>query len=79
MEGMVELAEQIFNLPVQVGMPRGVSGLTEIVGDPSHATGVGLVLYGYRNRYQKGMRSLKGGNLFDRISDRMRRWWGDFF
>ncbi|MBN2374319.1 cell division protein FtsA [bacterium] len=50
MEGMVELAEQIFDLPVRVGYPNSVGGLKDIVKSPIHATGVGLVLYGAMNR-----------------------------
>ena len=46
MRGVVELARERFRLPVRIGRPRGVSGLTDIVSGPLHATSVGLVLYG---------------------------------
>lgn len=46
MEGVVELAEEVFHLPVRVGLPQHVTGLTDVVGNPIHATGVGLLLYG---------------------------------
>jgi cell division protein FtsA len=45
LEGTRELAEQVFDLPVRVGTPLAVDGLTEIVGHPMYATGVGLLLY----------------------------------
>src|SRR5512140_437812 len=45
MPGLVELAEQVLDLPVRRGTPAGVSGLVEAVGDPRQATGVGLVTY----------------------------------
>jgi cell division protein FtsA len=45
-----ELAEQIFDLPVRVGNPRGVGGVSEIINTPQCATAVGLLLYGMRNR-----------------------------
>ena len=45
MEGIAELGEQIFNLPTRVGLPLGVTGLSESVADPIFATGVGLVIY----------------------------------
>jgi cell division protein FtsA len=46
MTGVVEYAEQVFHMPVRIGTPVGVKGLTEYVQDPSYATVVGLLLYG---------------------------------
>ena len=46
MQGVVELAEEVFHLPVRVGAPQYVSGLVELVKNPIYATGVGLLLYG---------------------------------
>ena len=46
MEGVVELAEEMLQMPVRVGIPQHVSGLAEVVGNPVHATGVGLLLMG---------------------------------
>ena len=45
MEGAVELAEEIFHLPVRLGVPQYVEGLVDVVRNPLHATGVGLLLY----------------------------------
>ncbi|MGH7724316.1 MAG: cell division protein FtsA [Candidatus Eiseniibacteriota bacterium] len=45
MPGVVELAEQIFEMPVRRGVPSGLSGLMENVRDPRHSTGVGLILH----------------------------------
>ncbi|NIB40054.1 cell division protein FtsA [Pseudomaricurvus alkylphenolicus] len=45
MEGVVELAEEIFHMPVRLGNPQHVSGLTDIVNNPIYSTGVGLLLY----------------------------------
>ena len=45
MEGAVELAEEIFHLPVRLGVPQYVEGLVDVVRNPIHATGVGLLLY----------------------------------
>ena len=50
LEGMSEIAEQIFDLPVRCGIPVGVGGLTDHVSSPVFATPVGLVLYAHRNR-----------------------------
>lgn len=44
--GLIELAEEIFHMPVRMGVPQNVSGLTEVVKNPIHSTGVGLLMYG---------------------------------
>jgi len=44
--GLVELAEEIFHMPVRMGIPQHVSGLTDVVQNPIYSTGVGLLLYG---------------------------------
>ncbi len=50
MEGVIELAEEIFHMPVRLGHPQHVKGLAEIVRNPIHATGVGLLLFGQQRR-----------------------------
>ncbi len=45
MEGAVDLAEEIFHVPVRLGVPQNVHGLADVVRNPIHATGVGLLLY----------------------------------
>ena len=45
MEGVVELAEEVFHVPVRLGIPQFVEGLSDVVRNPIHATGVGLLLY----------------------------------
>src|SRR5690606_10163312 len=49
-EGLVELAEEIFHMPVRLGLPQYVTGLTDVVRNPVYATGVGLLLFG--NQHQ---------------------------
>jgi cell division protein FtsA len=49
MEGAIELAEEVFHMPVRLGVPQFVSGLVEVVSNPIHATGVGLLLYAKGN------------------------------
>jgi cell division protein FtsA len=49
MEGMVELSEQIFDMPVKKGIPQGFSGLVDIASTPIHSTGVGLIIYGWEH------------------------------
>jgi cell division protein FtsA len=50
MEGMIDLAEEVFHMPVRLGIPQGVGGLSGVVHNPIYATGVGLVLFGARAR-----------------------------
>lgn len=49
-EGVVELAEEIFHMPVRIGVPQHVSGLVDVVRNPIHSTGVGLLLFGYQQQ-----------------------------
>ena len=74
MEGAVELAEEVFHMPVRLGAPQYVDGLKEVVKNPIHATGVGLLLYGYENIVrQSGRSSPVGGSIGDMWS-RMKSW-----
>jgi len=50
MDGMRELGERVFEMPVRIGASRGVGGLQEVCDDPIYSTAVGLLLYGHRNR-----------------------------
>ncbi len=76
--GMPELAEQIFNLPVRRGDPIGIGGLTDVVNSPIYATGVGLVKYGSRNLQSRNF-TIGQENVFDKITSRMKEWFGEFF
>ena len=53
MEGVIELAEEIFHMPVRLGSPQNISGLKDIVNNPIYATGVGLLLYA-KEQYEGG-------------------------
>jgi len=71
-----EIAESIFELPTRLGKPREISGLVDVVNNPMYATGVGLVLYGARNRITKKFR-IRDVNIFNRIMTRMKKWFKD--
>ena len=73
-----ELAEQIFDLPVRRGKPADIGGLTDVVNSPIYATGVGLVKYGSRNLQTRNF-VIGQENLFDRVTRRMKEWFGEFF
>ena len=52
MEGVIELAEEIFHMPVRLGSPHNIKGLVDIVANPIYATGVGLLQYGMKQQLQ---------------------------
>jgi cell division protein FtsA len=54
MEGAVELAEEVFHVPVRLGLPSGVTGISEVVRNPVYATGVGLLLYARQHMVPAG-------------------------
>ena len=62
MEGVVELAEEVFHMPVRLGVPQYVTGLVDVIRNPIHSTGVGLLLFG-----QHARQSAEG---VDRFADR---------
>ncbi|TDJ28325.1 MAG: cell division protein FtsA [Gammaproteobacteria bacterium] len=78
MEGAVELAEEIFHVPVRLGIPQYVEGLADVVRNPIYATAVGLLLYGKEAaEVQAGAAAAKAG-VFGGIK-RMKAWFqGNF-
>ncbi len=72
LEGIRELAEQVFNLPVRIGFPRSVEGLVEVVSHPMHATGVGLMLY-ESDEETKGGEKFLGSKGIRRSLDQLKR------
>jgi cell division protein FtsA len=78
MEGVIELAEEIFHMPVRLGMPQGVSGLVDVVRNPIYATGVGLLLFGQHNR-GPGLSDLNSQGGLKSVMQRMKSWFqGNF-
>jgi cell division protein FtsA len=79
MPGVVELAEQVFDMPVKLGLPTGFGGLVDLAQNPMHATGVGLILFALQGADSNGLERLTEANMFEKIFDRMKKWFGDFF
>jgi len=78
MRGMVELGEEIFHMPVRLGMPRYVGGLSEVISNPRYATGVGLVLMG-KQQLERHLSGQMESSSFGRIMDKMKSWFqGNF-
>ena len=69
MEGVVELAEEVFHVPVCLASPGGVAGLSDIVRNPIYATGVGLLMYGWQQELEHGGRGKARKGLFARMKN----------
>jgi len=78
LQGMVELGEEIFHLPVRLGLPRNIGGLSAVVKTPRYATGVGLLLYGLERR-QRNEVARVGAGSFKEVLEKMAAWFrGNF-
>lgn len=78
MEGVVELAEEVFHLPVRLGLPQHVGGLVEVIRNPIHATGVGLLLFGHQDG-AKVRSEVNTGDGFKSMLTKMKSWFqGNF-
>jgi len=78
LDGLPELGEKLFGMPVRRGFPQGIGGLTDIVSSPIYATGVGLIIYGSKNGHHRGFR-IREDHIFSRVRSRMVEWFADFF
>ncbi len=78
MTGMVELAEEVFHMPVRLGIPQYVGGLAEVVRTPRFSTGVGLLLLGMEERRRQGLMSLQSGSFWQ-IFEKMKSWFQKSF
>ncbi len=78
--GLVELAEEIFHMPVRLGIPQFITGLVDVVRNPVYATGVGMVIYGDKNRDPSTRQALTTVNSSgDSIWAKMKSWFqGNF-
>jgi len=78
MEGMIELAEEVFHLPVRLGVPKYIGGLSEVVKNPIYSTGVGLVQFGHTDQGSSKMK-IKTESKTNLIWQRIKHWFqGNF-
>ncbi|MFO7604396.1 MAG: cell division protein FtsA [Gammaproteobacteria bacterium] len=78
MEGVTELAEEIFHMPVRMGCPQYVTGLVDVVRNPIFSTGVGLLLFGHQNRGLRESEARMGSGVTS-VLKRMKSWFqGNF-
>jgi len=78
MEGVVDLAEEVFHMPVRLGLPQHITGLVDVVRNPIHATGVGLLLFGHKSQ-QMGEASLFNESNMGSVLKRMKNWFQGSF
>ena len=72
--GVVELAQQVFDMPVKVGGPKGVGTVTETIDSPIYSTAVGLVLYGAMQQGTSGPTASAGHGRQSSGGDRFKQW-----
>ncbi len=73
LDGVIDVAESVLNVPARLGRPQGIGGLVDVVNNPMYATAVGLVLFGAKNRTQSKFR-IRDANIFNRVTTRMKKW-----
>jgi cell division protein FtsA len=73
MEGMVELGEEVFHMPVRLGLPSYSDGLSEVIRNPRYSTGVGLLMSGVSQHERQKIEKLQNGS-FKHVFERMRKW-----
>lgn len=79
MEGAIELAEEVFHMPVRMGLPQGVNGLVDVIRNSIYSTGVGLLLYGHKHQHRKGRdHSVIDGDT-QGVWSRMKAWFQNNF
>jgi cell division protein FtsA len=78
LEGVPEVAEQVFDLPVRRGVPTGIVGLVDVVGTPAYSTVIGLLKYGEKRQPDRE-RAVAAGMFFGRMGGSVRRWLGELF
>lgn len=79
LDGMPELAERVFDMPVRRGIPQGIGGLVDVVSSPIYSTAVGLVVYGSKEARSPQRSRQTDTTVYARVANRMKMWFGDFF
>jgi cell division protein FtsA len=78
-EGALEHAEEVFGMPVRLGVPSGVTGLSDVIGNPIHASGIGLLLYGGQLLQRDGQRVDEPKTKIGKFFSRLKQWFGGEF
>jgi cell division protein FtsA len=78
MKGMVELGEEVFHMPVRVGMPHYSGALAEVVRNPRYSTGIGLLMAGLEQVKRDRHAKMQGSGFKD-VFEKMRNWFKSNF
>ncbi|MEQ1674300.1 MAG: cell division protein FtsA, partial [Candidatus Nitrotoga sp.] len=78
MQGMVELGEEIFHMPVRLGLPQYAGGLADVVRSPRYSTGMGLLMYGLEQYQVNKTTRMQSGSVSD-VFARMKAWFQETF
>ncbi|MEQ1813278.1 MAG: cell division FtsA domain-containing protein, partial [Candidatus Nitrotoga sp.] len=78
MQGMVELGEEIFHMPVRLGLPQYAGGLVDVVRSPRYSTGMGLLMYGLEQYQANKTTRMQSGSVSD-VFARMKAWFQETF
>ena len=73
MQGMVELGEEVFHMPVRLGLPSYAGGLSEVIRNPRYSTGMGLLMAGLSQHQRQQIEKMQSGSI-KQIVGRMRKW-----
>ena len=73
MQGMIELGEEVFHMPVRLGLPTYSAGLSEVIRNPRYSTGVGLLIAGLNQHQRLQIEKLQAGS-FKQVFGRMKKW-----
>jgi len=79
MDGMTELAERVFRVPIRRGVPRFLGNLVDAINGPMYATGIGLVLRELQQPHANGVVRGREGHGWQRMRERVVEWFRDFF
>ncbi len=79
LQGLTDLAEQIFDHPTRLGYPLGVTGLSEETNSPLYTTAIGLVMIAHRGRLGRYYRAMSAPGAISRTAARVRSWLANFF
>lgn len=77
LDGIAEIVEGVFQVPVRIGQPENIGGLKDVVKNPAFATGVGLVIYGSKNDKETLPIKKESGISFSKLLERMKQWFKD--
>ncbi|MBF0199723.1 MAG: cell division protein FtsA [Desulfamplus sp.] len=76
LDGIAEIVESVFEVPVRIGQPENIGGLKDVVKNPAFATGVGLVIYGSKNVPKMPIKQ-DSSISFSNLLERMKQWFKD--